>query len=478
MKWEPRPVQEDCIKFMLKRPASAAFLDVGEGKTTIMLGVHTIRKQKKLTKGMLIITTLKIVEHNVWPKEIKKWGFDLTTINLHGANKDKDLNKKVDVYITNFDSLPWVLKNLKNLNVDTLVIDESDKVKAFNTGRFKTIKKILHKFKFRHLLSATPNTQSYMDLFSQIYILDEGERLGRYITAYRNEYFEPTGYKGYQYTLQEDGAERINEAIKDIVYRPEENSVKLPPPIYNDVMLKFPKKIREKYDDLEEEFITEHKKEIVTAVNSAVKRGKLKQFCNGSVYGEGRKVIHIHNLKINALKKIIKQLDGSPILVGYEFKHDLEALLKAFPKTPYFGTSLRGKKPSKDDALLIEKRWNMGNIPILFGQVSSVAHGLNLQESGHNLAFYSHLDKYSDVIQFVGRIRRSGQKKRVTIHRLIIENSVDEDVLLSNESKNATLKFFLDAMKKRMKETGNAKTKPKSKKKVQRASKKHRTIFC
>lgn len=466
MKWKPRPVQQDCMKFILSRPASAAFLDVGEGKTTIMLGVHTVRKKKKLTKGMLIITTLKIVEHNVWPKEIKKWGFDLTTVTLHGNNKDKDLKTKADIYITNFDSLPWILDNLKDLNVDTLVIDESDKLKAFRTTRFKTIKKILHKFKFRHLLSATPNTQSYMDLFSQIYILDEGERLGKYITAYRNEYFEPTGYKGYQYVLQDDGAERINAAIADIVYRPEENSVKLPPPIYNDVILKLPNDLREVYDELEKEFITVHKNEIVTAVNSAVKRGKLKQFCNGSVYGEGRKVVHIHNLKINALKKIIKKLNGSPILVGYEFKHDLEALLKAFPGTPYFGTSLRGKKPTKAEALMIEKKWNMGKIPILLGQVSSVAHGLNLQESGHNLAFYSHLDKYGDVIQFIGRLRRSGQKMQVTIHRLIIEDSVDEDVLASNESKDSTLKFFLNAMKKRLRGKVNAKKKQKTNKRV------------
>ena len=450
----PRPVQIDCAKFMLKRPASAAFLDVGEGKTAITCMVVQALKAKKMFHGMIVITTLKIVDHDVWPKDIKKFNFGFTHTILHGNDKDKNLKKDVDVYLMNFESLPWLVKNIKHLKASMLVIDESDKVKAFNTGRFKHFKKILHKFNRRHLLSATPNTQSYMDLFSQIYILDEGERLGRYITAYRNEYFTPVGYKGYQYILQEDGADRINKAIEDIVYRPEENSVKLKPLIINDIVLKLPKKIRSKYNELEEEFILEEKQGIITAVNSAVKRGKLKQFCNGSIYGEGRKVVKIHNLKINAAKKYVKSLKGSPVLIGYEFKHDLEALLKAFPKAPYFGTSLKGKKPTKKDALLIEKKWNMGLIPVLLGQISSVAHGLNLQESGFNLMAYSHIDKYGDVKQFIGRLRRSGQKNQVTLTRLIVENSVDEDVLASNEAKNKTLKFFLNAMKKRIKTRG------------------------
>lgn len=447
----PRDVQVDCAKFMLERPASGAFLDVGEGKTAITCMVATALRAKKMFHGMIVITTMEIVDHDVWPKDIKKWGFDFTHTILHGKDKDKNLKKDVDIYIMNLEGLPWLLKNIKYLKAKMLVLDESSKAKGFNTNRFKIFKKIIHKFNRRHLLDATPNTQGYMDLFSQIYILDEGERLGRYITAFRNTYFTPVGYKGYQYILQDDGAARIHKKLEDIIYRPEENSVKLPPPKYNDIILKLPKAIRKKYDELEEEFILEEKKGVITAINAAVKRGKLKQFCNGSVYGEDRKVINIHKLKINAAKKIVAGLKGSPILIGYEFKHDLEALLKAFPDAPYFGTSLKGKKPTKTDKLRIEKAWNMGKIPVLLGQISSVARGLNLQESGHNIMNYSHIDKFSDVIQFLGRVRRSGQKMRVNVWRLIIENSVDEDVLLSNKNKDTTQKGFLNAMKKRLK---------------------------
>lgn len=458
MKFNPRPVQVDCAKFMLQRPASAAFLDVGEGKTAITCMVVQALKAKKMFKGMIVVTTLKIVDHDVWPKDIKKFNFGFTHTILHGKDRDKNLKKDVDVYLMNFDSLDWLLANIKHLKADMLVIDESDKIKAFNSKRFKIIKKILPKFKRRHLLSATPNTQSYMDLFSQMYVLDEGERLGRYITAYRNEYFTPVGYKGYNYILQEDGADRINEAIEDIVYRPEKNSVKLPPAKYKDITIKLSPKLRKAYNELEDEFILEHKNEVVTAINSAAKRGKLKQFCNGSIYAEGegkrvhggRKIVHIHKLKINATKKIVKELKNKSVAIGYEFKHDLLALQKAFPDAPYFGNDLRNRKPTKAQALLIEKKWNMGKIPVLLCQISSVAHGLNLQGSGYNIISYSHIDKYSDVIQFLGRFRRSGQKKQVIVHRLIVKNSVDEDVLASNESKDKTLKFFLNAMKKRL----------------------------
>jgi len=459
--FNPRDVQIDCAKFMLKNPCSGAFLDVGEGKTAITCMVMEVLRNKKMFNGMLLITTMEIVDHEVWPKEIKKWGFDFSYTILHGKDKDKNLKLDRDIYIINFEGLPWLLQNIKALKADMLVIDESDKAKSFKTGRFKIFKKMLQfnvgttevyksKFTRRHLLSATPNTQSYMDLFTQIYILDEGERLGRYITAYRNEYFTPTGYKGYNYILQDDGAERIHKAIKDIIYRPEENSVKLPPPKYIDIKLKLPKKVRAEYNELEYEFILEHEKGTITAVNAAVKRGKLKQFCNGSIYDVDRNVIHIHRLKINATNKIVKGLKGSPVLIGYEYKHDLEALLKAFPKAPFFGKSLAGKKPSKKEKLLIEKMWNMGKIPVLLGQVSSVAHGLNLQESGYNMINYSHLDKLTDVIQFLGRVRRSGQKKRVNVHRLIIDDSVDEDVLESNKLKSRSQKTFLNAMKKRI----------------------------
>ena len=436
-------MQIDCIKFMLERPASGAFLDVGDGKTAITLSVLEILKNEKMFNGAIIVTTLKILDGEVWQNEDKKWSFGFSYLPLHGKDKDKNLKKKADIYIINFDGLPWLLKSLKHLKADTLILDESDKAKGFKTGRFKIFKKILHKFKRRHLLTATPNTQSYMDLFTQIYILDEGERLGKYITAYRNEFFNPVGYMGYQYELQKNGAERIQETVKDIIYRSDREDSKLPL-IYNDVYIKLPKKIRKQYDELEKEFITELDDNIITAVNAAVKRGKLKQFCNGRIYDENKNIIRVHDEKIWAVQDIVEELDGEPLLIGYEFKHDYHVLKQAFPTAPHIGSGTK-------DVKKIIKFWNMRKYPVLIGQISVLAHGNNMQAGGHNLLFYSHLDKYSDVYQFTGRLRRRGQTNQVIEHRLIIENSVDEDVITQQEAKDSSQKGFLDAMRKRIK---------------------------
>ncbi len=449
--FEPHEYQIDCAEFMLERPNSGSFLKGGEGKTSTTLMIAEALKKSGKFNGMLVVTTKMIMDLETWQNEIKKWGFDFTSVNLHGAKKDKLLKYDVDIYFINYEGLHWLYENIDHLKADILILDESSKAKSFRSNRFKILKKIRFKFNRVHLLTATPSSQSYEDLFSQIYLLDQGDRLGKYITAFRNEYFYPSGYMGYTYKLQEGAAQKIFDKIKDIIYVTDKDYLKRPEPIYNDVYIDFPKKIRKKYNELEKEYITEVDKGILTAVNAGVKRGKLKQFCNGSVYDEYRKIIHVHDEKLAAAFDIVDDLGGSPILIGYEYKHDLESLLYAFPGAPYYGTSIDGVKPSTDEKKRIERRWNAGKIPVLLGQISSVSHGLNLQKSGHNLMFYSHLDKLEDVIQFVWRIDRQGQKKQVIVHRLIMLDSVDEDVIESQNSKKTSQKALLNAMKKRIK---------------------------
>lgn len=436
---------------MLARPFSASFLKGGEGKTSVTLGIMDILKLDGKFNGALVVTTKMIMDLDTWPNEISKWGFDFTSVNLHGTNKDKDLKKEFDIYFINYEGLHWLLENIKHLKANILILDESSKAKSFKSLRFKILKKIRTKFKRIHILTATPTSQSYEDLFSQIYLLDGGDRLGQYITRYRNEYFYPSGYMGYKYELQDGAAEKIFNKVKDICYRTDKDHLKIPKPIYNDVYLDLPKKVRKQYNELENEFITELNNGTITAIHAGSKRIKLKQFCNGKVYDENRKVVSVHDEKIKHAINIVNGLDGSPILIGYEYKHDLKSLLKAFPDAPFYGTTLEGKKPSVADKKLIEQRWNKGLIPVLLGQISSVAHGLNLQKSGHNIMYYGHLDKLEDVMQFLWRVWRQGQKKRVFVHRLIINDSVDIDVIESQERKASSQKALLNAMKKRIK---------------------------
>ena len=221
--------------------------------------------------------------------------------------------------------------------------------------------------------------------------------------------------------------------------------MKIPKEKYNDILLEFPNKLMKQYKELEDEFIIELEKGTVTAVNAAVDTQKLRQYANGRIYDENREILHIHDLKKEAAIEYVDELQGNPCLIGYEFKHDLQALREAFPHAPYIGSGVK-----KAEALKIERLWNAGKIPVLIGQISAVAHGLNLQESGHNMLLYSHIYKLEDVIQFIRRLRRQGQKKRVIVTRLICRDTIDESIIKVQESKNKTQNALLNAMKKRI----------------------------
>lgn len=454
MRYKPLPQQKGAIKHALKNPGCALFLDPGDGKTSATLAVMKILKGEKMIKGVFVFMTMNILDLETWQNEIKKWEFDFTYTILHGKSKDKELAKDYDFYFINYEGLHWLYQNKKKWGnrIDVLVLDESTRVKSFKSQRFKILKRLRHLFTRVIELSGTPSPQGLMDLFSQIYLLDEGERLGRFITQFRNEYFFPSGFKGYDYQLQKGAEKRIYAKIKDIVYRPNKDYLKLPKEKYNDIVITLPDKLMKQYQELEDECIVELDKGTVTAITAAVVTQKLRQFANGRVYDEYRKVLHVHDYKLNAAISIVEELQGNPLLIGYEFKHDLQALQEAFPDAPFFGTTLEGKKPNKARKLEIQTAWNAGKVPVLLGQISSVAHGLNIQESGHNLFVYSHIYKLEDIIQFVRRLRRQGQKKRVMVHRPICKDTIDQDIINVQAKKNQTQEALLNAMRKRVSE--------------------------
>lgn len=453
MKYKPLPQQKGAIKHGLKNPGCAFFLDPGDGKTSATLAVVDILKRKKMIKGVFVFMTMNILDLDTWQNEIQKWEFDFTYTVLHGKHKDRELKKKYDFYFINYEGLYWLYQNKKKWKgrIDMLVLDESTRVKGYRFQRFKMFKKLRHCFKRVIALTGTPAPQSLIDLFSQVYLLDEGERLGRFITQYRNEYFFPSGFHGYKYLLQEGAEKRIYKKIKDIVYRPSQDYLKLPKEKYNDIEIVLPDKLMAQYKELEDEFIAELDSGTVTALTAGAMTQKLRQFSNGRIYDEYKNVLHVHDYKLDLALDVAEELQGNPMLIGYEFRHDLQALQEAFPKAPFFGTTLEGKKPNKKRKLEIQTQWNAGHIPILLGQISAVAHGLNLQESGHNLFIYSHIYILEDVIQFVRRLRRQGQKKRVMVHRPICKDTIDEDIIAVQARKNQTQTALLDAMRKRIK---------------------------
>lgn len=447
----PRKTQRLAAKFLLARPESGLFASPGFGKTAVILAILEVLKLtlKRKKRKTLIVAKLRIIV-SVWPKEIEKWGFPFTYSLLHGKDKEEKVLDDSEIHLINYEGFFWLKDFILDGSVkyDDIIFDESSKIKNTNTKRYKILKKILHLFKRRHIITGSPVPNSMEDIFGQIFALDGGVALGRYITKFRNDYFYPCGYMGYEYKLQEGAEERIYDRISPLVIRlDEEKSAGVPKEKFNDIKIELNPKARKFYKSLEKDYIAQINQDVITAANAGVLTQKLRQVANGSIYNETRKIKVIHEEKIEALIELVEELQGSPCLVGYEFNHDLVALQKAFPNAPFIGGKVSIKK-----GLEIEMLWNEGRFPLLFGQIATVSHGLNLQRAGRDVCFYSLTWNLEDYEQFIRRVRRAGNKYRyVNIHRIIATDTVDLDVISTLERKDRGQKALLSALLRRSK---------------------------
>lgn len=391
----------------------------------------------------------------VWPKEAAMWDDfkHLRVEILHGKDKEKNLHKEADIYLINPEGLEWLFShNLKKLGFNNLTIDESTNFKACNTKRFKLLKRNLHIFKRRTILTGTPSPNGLMDLFSQIYILDDGASLGSYITHYRNSYFFPAGFGGYDWKLNPGAEKQIQEKIKPLVMRLEaKDYLELPELIENNIWVELPPDARKHYDKMEEEMLIKLKKGDIVAANAAATSTKCRQIASGGVYDADRNVHQIHMAKADAVKALVDELQGSPVLIAYDFDHDVTRLMAVLGKnTPNLSTAT----PKK--AIEIEKAWNNGEIPVLLGHPASVGHGLNLQGSGYHVVWHSLTWNFEHYDQFIKRVLRQGNKhKRVFVHHILAENTVDEAVLTALRYKDTTQKSLLAGLKDYAQKVGN-----------------------
>lgn len=409
---------------------------------------------------MVVVAKLRII-YSVWPREVKKWKLPFTVSILHGKGKEDALYEDSDIYLINYEGLGWLLDNIgrkgtflelekipglkkpmrKLIQSTMLVLDESSKIKNTRSQRFRILRKMLNHFTRRYILTGSPAPNSLMDIFGQIYALDRGEALGENITQFRNSYFYPTGYMGYDWKLQPGADKLIYKAIKPLVLRFGHDLLDMPPliPVIRKVTL--PPKARKTYDELHDEFIAEIESGTITAANAGVASGKCRQVANGGVYDSVGDVHHIHDEKTEELLELVEELQGDPVLVAYEYEHDLHRLQKAFPGAPHIGSGV-----SVQEGARIEAEWNAGNIPVLFGHPESIAHGLNLQESGCNVVFYSLTWNLENYEQFIERVWRQGQANTVTVHHIVAEGTVDEILLRALEYKDRTQQSLLTAM--------------------------------
>lgn len=480
--WKPHAYQKKAIKFLLEHACAALFLDPGLGKTSITLAAIKILKQKKLVDKVLLVAPLRVC-YSVWPREIQKWeDFSGLKIEvLHGPDKDEALKRDADVYIINPEGLDWLtqvkktkvksaktgkettkldidLRRWKKLGFDTLVIDELTKFKHTSSGRFKLLKLVLHTFRRRWGLTGSPASNGLLDLFGQCYILDEGRSLGQFITHYRMKYFNPVDKNGFVWVPREGAEDEIYERLSPLALRmAAEDYLEMPVLIENNIRIDLPDEVREFYDSLEEDLIGAIDENIITAANAAVASGKCRQVANGGIYltpeleitgfklpKKKREWMNLHTEKVDALAELIEELQGSPLLVAYDFEHDLDRLREKFgADIPYIGGGVTPKRSSE-----LERLWNAGKLPFLFGHPQSIAHGLNLQEIGNHVAWHSMTWDFELYDQFIRRIRRQGNKsKRVFVHHFLARDTIDEVMLKSLKFKNRGQQALFEGLK-------------------------------
>lgn len=441
----PHGYQIRCAKHCLRHKRSALFLDMGLGKTVIVLTVISNLIQRGLISSALIIAPLRVV-YNVWPTEIEKWDHlsELKLQIIHGKNKEAQLRSQSDVYVTNYESIPWLFDYVTQNEtfqclIDMIVFDESTAIKSSTTQRFKKLRLMMKRFDRRIILSGTPAPNSLLDLWSQYFLLDDGARLGSSKYWFQNAYFFQTDYQGYEWSPLPFASEDISKKVSDITIRLKaEDYLDMPKLIHNEIRWNMKPKIWKKYREFERNFLFDLDNEVVTAQNAAAKSTKLRQYVSGFVYDEEGKPIDVHSDKTDALVEIAEGNAGENMLVAIQFRYEYEIIKRKFPDAPVI---YGGMSQSTTRALI--KKWNEGSIPMLVVHPASIAHGINLQAGGRFLVWYGIPWSSEHYQQLLGRLYRQGQTKPVINSFIIAKDSIEERVVETLKTKGETEKSFL-----------------------------------
>lgn len=404
-----------------------------------------ILKEKGLVRKALIIAPLRPM-YKVWPDEIRKWAEfkEIKYTVLHGGSKEAALAKDADVYIVNPEGLKWLFDpKRKRPEWDVLIIDESTKFKDSTTQRFKALKPFLPSFTRRWILTGTPVPNGLMDLFGQIYILDLGRSLGRFITHYRNQYFTPSGYGGYDWKIRPTAYEEIVDKISPLVLQlSAEEYLEMPTLEYRQVEVTLPKEVMKQYREVEKDFITTINSQDLVALNAAAAGTKLRQIANGAVYIGSQSVQHMHDEKLDALESLLEELNGHSVLILYEFDHDRTRITDRLRGVQCL-TGMAGTRLERTI-----DGFNDGSIAHLLGHPASMGHGLNLQGSCHHVIWFGitwNLELYD---QAIARVYRQGQSSdRVVVYHIVSRDTKDSDVLKVLTKKDRGQQDLLIALK-------------------------------
>ncbi len=445
MRYRAHDYQDYATRFVLEHPYCGLILDMGLGKSVITLTAVWDLMLDSFDLGRVLVIAPKRVAEDTWPKEIQKWDHlkGLTYSLVMGTEKQRReaLQKRAFLYIINRENVTWLVENT-HWRFDGLVIDELSSFKSAKAQRFRALKRVRPLCKRVIGLTGTPAPNTLIDLWPQIYLLDMGRRLGRFVTHYRERFFVPdkrNQHMVYSYKLREGAEREIYERIGDIcISMKATDHLRMPELVSSRVEVHMSNSERKEYDTLRRDMVLKLGSGEIDAVNAAALSGKLLQMASGAVYDSEGRALRIHDRKLDALEDLIEAANGKPLLVAYWYKHDLERIRERF------------------DARVIDTEqditdWNAGRIPVALIHPASAGHGLNLQAGGNTIVWFSLTWSLELYQQLNARLWRQGQAaSTVIVQHIITAGTHDEDVMLALERKNTGQSALIEAVKARM----------------------------
>jgi SNF2-related domain/Helicase conserved C-terminal domain len=445
--WVPAQYQERGVKWLASRTAAALFLPPGMGKTSISLAAKEMLSSMGYRSRTLVLAPLTVCL-TTWMSEPAKWlQFQGLKVGLaHGPDKELILTDDYyDIVVLNYDGIAWAAPLLvKGHNFDILLCDEIRRLKNTNSKRYKTLKPLLPSFVFRWGLTGTPAANGLMDLFGQCYVLDMGQRLGKFITHFRLKYFHQVPWDQYRYYIHDDKATELVEKISDMaMYMDPKEWLSLPPLLNITLPVELPKDVMVRYKELEDDFLLKLDAGFVTAANAGVLSSKLRQFTGGGILSSPGEWHRVHTSKLNAIESLVDELAGEPLLVAYQFEHEYEMLRELFPSALY----IKGGMTKNLMQETVEK-WNSGTYPLLLIQPQAGSLGLNLQFGGAAICWFTQTYNLEDFIQQIARLLRRGQEKPVKNYMLIAKGTIDEVIAQVMVEKDATQNNVFENLKR------------------------------
>lgn len=443
MKYEPHDYQRHTTQFIIDHPQAAILLGMGMGKTiSTLTAIDELINNHFQVRRALVIAPVRVAR-DTWPAEIKKWDHlaHLTVSTIIGTVKQRTTaaNRPADIYTIGRENIPWLVKHHgKHWPYDMVIIDELSSFKNPQAKRFKALKKVRPYIRRIVGLTGTPAPNSLLDIWAPFRLIDNGQRLGKFITHYRDQYFLPDKRNGqviYSWKLRPGADQAIYDNIADItVSMRTTDYLTLPEVTHQHIEVHLTPKEQKMIDTLKNDLVLDIGDDTIDAANAATLSLKLQQLAGGAIYNDNGDIIEVHDQKLRALAELVDQADGNTLLVAYWFRHERDRILATIP-----GARVLDTEQDFSD-------WNAGRVQVGLIHPASAGHGLNLQSGGHIMVWYTTPWSLELYEQANARLHRQGQTEPVSIIHIDTAGSIDQDVHVALARKDITQSALIAAV--------------------------------